>query len=640
MKKKPVQQQKKSVKSNQVVKKDYKNLLWIIGIAIFTTIVYSQVFDNRLTNFDDVVYITENPYIQDLNLSNISKIFSEFYYGGYYPMTLLSFGIDKYFFPQSPSVFIIMNFILHLINTILLFLLIHHLFKKRLISVITAILFAIHPMHVESVAWVSERKDVLYTFFYFLGILVYLKYIQTLKLKFILITFILFVLSCMSKTMAVAMVAVLPLLDWLNRRKIFEKRAIIEKLPFLFCGLFFGILAIISQKSIGAIDESGTLPIIDRVLYAGYGFTTYLVKLLYPFNQSVFYPYPVPEGHSIPVYYWLFVGSILVYFALLVYLFKKQKEFAFALSIFLLNIVLVLQMIQINDFVMADRFTYVAAAGIFLAMAFAYDFIVNKFSKHSKTILYLGVFYILVLGYKTYNYANVWQDSVSLWDNVISKYPTVYKAYDKRGLAKADELQDYKSAIIDYDSALSINPVYYASYINRGYARFVLGDSRGSLDDYNKAIELKPDYYSAYNNRGSTLANMGKLDAAMADFSKAILLNKENGKAYCNRGLVYINQNKPEEAISDFTKCIEISPTYYPAFNFRAMVYSREKKYELALKDLDLCLKIQPYFAEALYNRGVLHLQLNQKRSACEDLHKAASLGFQRAYNIINTYCN
>jgi len=641
MKKKQNQSSSKAkTRISQSTVKNYYNILWIAGIVIFTIFIYHKVFDNQLTNFDDVVYISDNPYIQEINADNVKSIFSEFYYGGYYPLTLISFAFDIAISPGNPSIFIITNFILHLINTILLFYIVIFIFKNTTLSIVTALLFGVHTLHVESVAWVSERKDVLYTMFYFLAILTYLKYLSKPKTSLYLLTLLLFIFSVLSKTMGVAFVAVLFLIDWFYGKKLFDKKNVLEKVPFLIIGVIFGIVAILSQKSIGAIDSTSTLPLLYRVVFAAFGFCMYLLKLIYPFQLSAFYPYPVEVSQSIPIYYFLFILPFIGFIAGLIYLFRKNKEHAFALSFFFLNIILVLQILQINDFMMADRFVYVASAGIYLSLALIYNYFHQKFVLNRRTINIVLSVYIGILGYQTSQRVEIWQNSITLWDDVISKYPSVYKAWDKRGLAKADDLLDFKSAISDYDSALKINPDYYSSYINRGYAKFALGDNQGAIDDYNKAISLKPDYYSAFNNRGSTLANMGKLNEALDDFSKAIELNPENGKAYCNRGLVYMNMNQIEKSLNEFNKCLEISPTYFPAYNYRAMIYARQNKIKEALNDLDFCLQLQPNFSEALYNRGVLHLQTNKRKSACEDLQKAASLGYDRAYNLINSYCN
>jgi len=640
MKKKKVQQLKNTAKVPQKAKKDYKNIIWIAGIILFTLFVYRQVFDNTLTNFDDVVYVSENPYIQQLNIENIQSIFSEFYYGGYYPITILSFGIDMAISPGNQSVFIITNIILHLLNIILLFLIIIFVFKNTTLAIITSLLFGVHSMHVESVAWVSERKDVLYTFFYFLSIISYLQYQKNQKSQFYFLALLLFVFSILSKTMGVAMVGVLFLIDWYYNKKWLSRKLVIEKLPFILVAIAFGVIAIYSQKSIGAIDEGNTLPLIHRLVFATYGFSIYIVKLIVPYQLSAFYPYPVDINDALPFYYYLFVIPFIGIIALTYYLMKKHKEYAFGLLFFIVNIILVLQVLQINDFVMADRFVYIASAGIYLIIALIYNYVHQKFTLSRRTINIVMAVYIGFLGYQTSQRLDVWQNSISLWDDVLEKYPSVYKAWDKRGLAKADETMDFKAAIVDYDSALKINPEYYPSYINRGYAKFALGDNRGAIDDYNKAIELKPDYYSAFNNRGSTYANMGKLDEALADFNKAVELNPENGKAYCNRGLLFMNKDWPEKAIKEFNKCIEISPSYFPAYSYRAMIYARQNKIEEALKDLNFCLKIQPNYSEALYNRGILLLQKNYRKSACEDFQKAASLGYERAYNMINSYCN
>ena len=632
--------QKKPASKKQVNPETRKTIVWTAGIILFTTFVFSPVFNNKPTNFDDVVYVTENPYIINLSFQNIGKIFSEFYYGGYYPLTLLSFATDYAISGGNPSFHILVNFLFHLANTLLLFWIVVLIFKNRTVALISALLFAVHTLHVESVAWISERKDVLYAFFYFLSLIIYLKYIEKQKIKYLIISMILFLMSVLSKTMAVALVGVLPLLDWFYGRKWLSRKVLMEKIPFVLIAVIFGIIAIKSQSSIGAIAEETTLPLLQRIVFAGYAFTMYLVKLLYPFHLSAFYPYPVQAGAEISALYWLFLLPPVGVLALTVFLFRKVKEYALLLSFFILNIVLVLQLIQINDFVMADRFVYVASAGIFILIALFFNRLSEKFPLYKNTVTFVLTGYIAILSYLTYQRTDIWQNSISLWTDVTEKYPQVYRAWDKLGMAKADEEQNYPEAINALNKALELNPEFYQSYINRGNIKATLGDLNGALDDFNKAISIKPDYYSAYNNRGATYAQAGKIEEALSDFNKCLNLNPEYSKAYCNRGLAYLNLKNYEKAIEDFNKCIKISPLYYPAYNFRALVYVRMRNLNEALKDLDKCLSIQPDFPDGLYNRGVLRLQLNQKQSACEDLAKAAQLGHPKAENMVQTYCN
>ena len=479
----------------------------------------------------------------------------------------------------------------------------------------------------------------MYAFFFFLSLLYYVHFLDTKKHKFYIIALFLFLFSVISKTMAVSLVPCLFLIDWIRERKLLEKKSIIEKIPFFVIALVFGVINIISQKSIGAIHAETTLPLIHRLVFAFYAFCMYVYKLAVPVSLSAFYPYPIKAGESLPFTYWLFSIPIVLIAYTFFRFFKKYILLSFAFLFFVFNIVLVLQILQINDFVMADRFVYVASAGFFIFIALLIDKALAFFDKYRKEILIAFSVYCLFLLYQTNTYTKVWNNSISLWDNVLDKYPDVYRALDKRGQAKSEEGR-FHEAMVDFDRAISLNPDYYSVYINRGFALNMMGKNEDALADYDKAISIYPDYYMGYNNRGTTKANMGDLKGAINDFSNTIVLNPNHVKAYTNRGLAYMSLEMTDSALHDFNKAIDMDPDYYFTFNFRSLVLARMNRLTDAIKDLDHCLKINPNYPDALYNRGVLRLQLNQKHAACTDLNRAATLGHERAGPMLKLYCN
>jgi tetratricopeptide (TPR) repeat protein len=622
-------------------KKDYTPIFWLLGILTASLIAYIPAFRNGLTNFDDLVYVSENPLIREFNWKNLVSIFSEFYYGGYYPLTLLSFMIDFQIGGLDADIFHFTNIMLHLGTTALVFIFVRQLFEKIDIAIIAALIFGVHTLHVESVAWVSERKDVLYALFFFASLISYHSFLSRKKQTYYVWALLLFLLSVLAKTMAVALAPTLLLLDWYHGRKLLDRKVILEKIPFFVIGILFGILAIKSQSSIGAIAEETTLPILHRFVFASYAYTMYIVKSIFPFGLSAFYPYPVGATEAIPGIYWLSLILPLGSIGLFIFLIrKKMKDYAFAVFFFILNIVLVLQLVQINDFVMADRFMYVASLGLFLLLAFLYRDLIKKYPD-KLNIYRIGILaYAFILLIMTSNRSNVWKDSITLWDDVIDKFPDYYKAWNQRGMAKADEVGDYQAALLDYNEAIKLNPDFATTYINRGFAYMQLGNITAAMNDYNKAIEILPDYSMAYNNRGIAKANNSDLDGAIADFTKAIEIDENHVSAYTNRGLARSSKQDWEGAMADFNTAIDIQPNYAAAYNYRGLAYSRERKLDLAFADFNTCLELMPNHAEALYNRGVLHLQMNHRRSACEDLKRAADLGFQRAYGMIDQYCN
>ncbi|MBC8344558.1 MAG: tetratricopeptide repeat protein, partial [Bacteroidetes bacterium] len=372
-------------------------------------------------------------------------------------------------------------------------------------------------------------------------------------------------------------------------------------------GILFGILTILSQKSIGAIAEESTLPILHRFVFACYGFSIYLLKTIFPFGLSAFYPYPIDSGDTIPIAYWLSLIPVIAILGLIIYFLKKKRDYAFALLFYVLNIVLVLQIIQINDFVMADRFMYVASLGLILIMALLYRDVLKKYPDRS-SILRIGVAaYGVVLLFMTSNRTEVWKDSISIWNDIINQYPDeIPKAYYFRGHSRIDN-QDYQAA----------------------------------MNDFNKVIELEPKYYLplAYHSRATTNANLGNIQKALADLESAIRLDPEDSKFYLLRAQIRLNQKDTISAKRDYDKIIELNPEDYSAYYYRAIFFTQTKKYPSALEDYNQVVLLNPDMGEIYYNRAIIKLQLKQREGACEDFRIAEGLGYERAKSMIRNNC-
>ncbi len=288
---------------------------WIAGILLITFICYLPVLSDKkeFTNWDDPGYVTEQKLVKDLNAETLKTLFkpSTDVMLNYHPLTMISLGIDyKLGFDKKTNTLSIKpfawsNLILHLLNTALVFIFLYLLSGRRIwAAVISALWFGIHPMHVESVAWISERKDVLYCFFFLLSCIAYLKYLETNRFLLLASCFFFFVLSCLSKAMAVPLPLVLILIDILHKRKI-NFKVVLEKAPFLIVALLIGYNAVLIQDK-GAIAEFEIFTLAERFMFAAYGFFMYIVKLIAPFELSAFYPYPnLDESGNIPAVYYL-----------------------------------------------------------------------------------------------------------------------------------------------------------------------------------------------------------------------------------------------------------------------------------------------------------------------------------------------
>jgi protein O-mannosyl-transferase len=644
---------KEEHKNDLVTTTSTQYIIPLAFILILTFLAYFPSLKNNFTNWDDPNYVYNNPSIQKLNKKNISELLSADYMGNYHPITMLSLATDYAIGKLKPKTYHTTNLILHLSNTVLVFILIILLFEKLEIAFITATLFGLHTLHVESVAWVSERKDVLYTLFFLASLIFYLRYLKEQKIKFYLISIILFILSDLSKGMAVSLSLSLIAIDWLKGRNFRDTKVILEKIPYFILSVFFGIIAISAQKLGPEAEGIPQFNFFERLLFASYGFCQYLNKLIVPIKLSAFYPYP--EKGAIPFEFWIYFLISLIVATAAFYSIRKSKEYFFCFLFFTFNIIMVLQILPVGKAIMADRYSYVPSIGFFLAVAFTFNHInIDKIFKWIPLAVY-----VLMLATLTYDRCKIWHDSFSLWTDVIEKYPHAGIAYNNRGVAYAD-LENYKLALSDYDKAIDIDPKHVEAYNNRGVTKAALKDFTGAKKDYNKAIEIRPSYPDAYYNRGNTFKDLDNALSAIKDYTKVLSLNPNHIGALNNRGLERRVVKDYKGALEDLNKAIKIAPSKADGYANRALVemdlgdiqgaqLDNEKAVKLdpsfetaylqranaknlkndlagALEDYNLVLQRDPNNAEALFKRAVIKITFNDNAGAISDLSRVIAM--------------
>jgi len=621
----------------------------ILGIIALTFSAYLPGFspEKEFTNWDDLGYVVNQPLVKTTNLDSLKLLFepSTQVMLNYHPLTMLTLAYNYSNAELDIQPYFKTNLFLHLLNTILVFFLLFKWSKNSLyIAGFGALFFGIHPMHVESVAWISERKDVLYTFFFLLSLLSYVRYIEKQKILWLLLAFVLFVASCLSKAMAVPLPLVFFLLDFLYKRR-FSLHAILEKIPFLLLSIWIGMNAVKIQAT-GAIAEFELFTMFERLMFASYGFLMYWLKFFLPINLSAFYPYPTfGENQELPIIFYLapFIVFVLVFFPL-IYLYLKRKEslpvYVFGMGFFVLTIALVLQFISVGSAIMAERYSYVPyIGGSFLVLTLVFHF--QKASKNKLFIPALLGIYSLFLLIQNYNQVKVWTNSETLWSNVIEKYPyeiiqegskvTVIEngvevAHKNRG----NYLREHGRmdlAFKDYELLVRArvkDPLVYSNMANM-YA--LEGKFQESINMYKMALERDSTTFDVYVNRGITFIKMGNHKDAINDFKKALKIQPKSQIALSNLCSELVNNKEFESAINSSTKLIKLFPTSYDGYFYRGTTNVNLGNHVKALLDLNQSILLNPNYMFSWFNASVAYKALNNRPKAKEYALKAKELG-------------
>jgi tetratricopeptide (TPR) repeat protein len=513
-----------------------------------------------------------------------------------------------------------LNLLLHLSNSVLVYIFCYRFFdKRRLLAFITALFFAIHPLHVESVAWVAERKDVLYAFFFLLGLIAYTEFSEKRDAKSYLLTMAAFVCSLLSKPAAVIFPVLLFALDYYKGHlKNFNYH--LAKIPFFAASALIGWLTLSAQTNVGAVDTGFGFAFWQKFFFASYGLMMYLVKIFFPLNLAPFYPFP-PLNQALPaIYYFSMLMMIALTFAV-VFFKRNDRLIVFGLLFYLINLLLVLQIVSVGSAVIAERYTYLPYIGIFILAGHYFEKLRVKNQLFANALL---IFAGLICSFLTFRQAKIWKNGETLWEHTL-KTQESSRAYANRALLYKKE-KNYEKALELYTKAVQINVADHESYNNRGNIYFELNKNEQAIAEYDKAISHKPDFYRAYDNRGAARARLGQFDLAYRDFEKAISLNPAYEKPYYNRGIAYMMQKKAPEAIADFEKYLSLVEKDAGIENSIGYCYQLQNEHEKAIKAFDKALQIEQN-GIFYQNRLISNLQLGRKEAAKKDAEAAQRLG-------------
>jgi len=623
--------------------KDTKVWTLLSALLVLTAIVFSPALNGEFVNWDDDIYVTDNNYLVNFDVEAITTFFTQPIASNYHPLTILSLAIDYQLVGKSPFWYHMHNLLWHFVNIILVFYFVFLLSKRYLsrlpsfniklqsaydasvmVAIMAAAIFAIHPMHVESVAWISERKDVLYACFLLLSLISYLHYLDHKKWQYFLTTSLFFILSCLCKPAAVILPLLLFLLDYLFQRPI-NAKSILEKVPLLGISVLFGVLTIIIQAD-SAIGDPDKYSFLQRSVFAAYGFSAYVIKFFVPFQLSTLHPYPLLVGNFstamqvAPIVALGIIGASL-------YSIKHTKVIIFSVAFYLITVILVLQFLSVGMAVMSERYTYVPYIGLSLIVGAAYVYLIQKKPQWRNMFLVAFCGWLLALSAVSFVRCGVWQNSERLWSDVIEKYPDAAPvAHNNRGTFYRDKGKSAK-AIQDFNAAIKLKNDYHLAYNNRGNVYFSRQQNDKALADYNKVLSIKPDDSKAYCNRAAVYFQQGKYTEGIADATKALALQPIYPDAMINRAVLYSVTNNHAAAKKDYDNYLRYRPNNHQAYNWRGLALRHLKQYPQALNDFNKAIQLHAKVGEYYLNRSYIHADMGNTSAALKDAQKAQQLG-------------
>jgi tetratricopeptide (TPR) repeat protein len=634
-------QKKQGVQSKKLVRqeKGFFDHPWglLIIILIITFIAFLPSLSGQfIRSWDDPVYVTENPLITHLNWESIKGFFTNQRNGTYVPFPLLSWALEFQLFGLNPFPYHLDNLLIHLLCTSLVFYFFILLRIPLMYAAFGALLFGIHPMRVESVAWVTERKDLLFCLFYLGSLIIYCKYIvsEKEKPKYLLLTLLLFVFSLFSKIQAVSLTLTIILLDYWFARPL-KWKLVWEKIPFFVLSLGFGLSGYFILQHLQVIDIHDKYTLIERILMGLYSLSAYLFKLLLPLNLSIYYPYPVEPGEALPVLYYLNIVFLIVLAVLIFLTVRKTRAVVFGVLFFLFNVMFLLQIVRAGNAYQADRFTYVAYIGLFFLATWAAEKFTIRYRSRTMLIPVLAVVASLFFFLTTYARCKDWKDSITLWGDVISKYDKAKIAYYNRGI-EYGYIEQWDMAITDFSKTIEIDPNYFKAYSNRGVSYKNIGQWDNAIADYSRAIEIDPKYATDFYNRGNAYRNIRQWDKSLSDYTRAIVIDPKFTEAYSNRGIVYGNIGQWDKAVTEYSKAIESDPKFSKAWSNRGIAYENLGKWEMAIVDLSKAIEMDPESIETYTNRAIAYGNLGKWDKAIADYSRAIEINPKYT----DAYCN
>ena len=598
-------------------------ILVCVGLAVATILVYTPVWLHDFVSYDDPLYVTENFHVKaGLTWQSVQWALTTSAASNWHPLAWLSHMLDVQLFGLNAGAHHVTNLFLHIVDSLLLFGVLRRMTGAFGRSAFAAAVFAVHPVHVESVAWIAERKDVLSTLFWMLGLWAYVDYVRTRRWWAYALVVLFLALGLMSKPMVVTFPFALLLLDYWPLARPLDKQLVVEKLPLFVLVALSSVATFLAQSHGGAVSALAALPLPLRVANAATAYLGYIEKTLWPAGLTVFYPYSRELGLRVGI-------AVIVLLAITAFTIaqRSRRYLVVGWLWFLGTLVPVIGLVQVGLQSMADRYTYIPAIGLFIMIAWGVPELLNTVPKPRIALIGAATASLLALAFVAHGQVQYWRDSLTLWTHALSvtpgdshvqtalgsvlaeqgktaeaaalytqaleRDPQFAEAHNKLGVIIADQHRP-ADAIPHYEAALRIKPLLPEAHYNLGNALTALGRFDEAIAQYRDAVRLRPDDPAAHSALGSVLDDQGHIDEAIAEYRQALRINPLFADAHNNLGAALARQGNADGSIAEFLEALRINPNQADAhYNVALMLNSRGRKDE-AVQHLREALRIRP----------------------------------------------
>lgn len=600
-----------------------RDVWWLLGVSLvlaaITIAVYAPVGHFGFLKWDDQAYVTENAHVLGgLSWRSVAWAFTSNVNGNWHPVTMLSHLLDVQLFGTRPGPHHITNVALHVANTILLFVFLHRITGAMWRSACVAALFAVHPLHVESVVWVAERKDVLSTLLLMLTLWAYVAYLRPKRFTIAryLVVLGLFALALMAKPMVVTLPVVMLLLDvWPLRRVTMRDRSgwalvVVEKVPLVMLAGAATVAAIVTQQGAGAMRSLAAVPWADRLANAVVAYAAYVGAAFWPTRLSAFYS----RDWMLPA--WPILASAVVLAAISAVAIRVRRDHPYVLVgwlWYLVTLAPVIGFIQVGAQARADRYTYVPLIGLAIMVVWGVPEIVTRVVSWRVRRIALPAAAVAVIALSTLlARAQVWYwaDDVTLWRHAVAVTDRNYMAYNLLGLAFRDRGR-WDDALANYDIAERYAPPLdreFAAIVNdnAGFALMKQGRIDLALAKFQSALEAKPDLFEARNDMAAALMTLGRAADAIPHLGEALRVEPQSAEAHNGLGAALAMQGQEAQAILEYQAALRIDPKLAIAHANLAIVFIHQGKTTEAIGELLSALLLEPDHAVWQYNVAVL----------------------------------